>query len=473
MTDLISTDLISNLRAAVGDAHVLTAAADTAPYLTDWRRRYHGRAAAVVRPADTQQVAQVVRACAAAGAPMVALGGNTGLVGAGTPDDSGRSIVVSLTRLDRVRAVDTANDTIIVEAGCILQRVQQAAQEHQRLFPLSLAAEGSATIGGNLSTNAGGTQVLRYGNTRDLTLGVEVVLASGDVWNGLRALRKDNTGYDLKHVFIGAEGTLGIITAATLKLFPLPRARVTAFAAVPSLVAAVDLLRLARAAGGAELTAFEVMSQTCVNRAINELPGLRLPLATPAAWYVLVEWSDHESEAHAQQRLESVLEQAMESGLALDAVVARSLAEAAALWRIREGIPEAHAKIGGNVKHDIALPVSAIAEFVEQTNAALQARYAWIAPAVFGHLGDGNLHYNMGTQAGTPIAVAFAHQEEINRVVHDAVVACGGSISAEHGIGQLKRAELAHYKAPIELELMRRIKHALDPLNLMNPGKVL
>ncbi len=465
--------LVERLAAIVGGGNVLTAAADMAPHLTDWRRRYTGSALAVVRPGSTGEVAQVVRACVQARAPIVPQGGNTGLVGGATPDASGRAVVVSLARLNRVRAIDTANDAIVVEAGCVLQGVQDAARAAQRLFPLSLAAEGSATIGGNLSTNAGGTQVLRYGNARELTLGLEVVLPSGEAWEGLRALRKDNTGYDLKHLFIGAEGTLGIITAAALKLFPLPAAQITAFAAVPTLHAALSLLARARAAAGPELTAFEVMSNLCLKRFAREFPGERLPLPLDSPWFALLELSDHESAAHAAARLEAILAPALQAGGAADAVVAQSLADARALWAIREGIPEAHARAGGNVKHDISLPVSAIPDFVAATDAQLAARFPWIQPSVFGHLGDGNLHYNMGTRNGVPIAVAFEHQDEINRVVHDAVAARGGSISAEHGLGQLKRDAITHYKPAVELDMMRAIKRALDPLNLMNPGKVL
>jgi FAD/FMN-containing dehydrogenase len=467
-------NLIATLREVVGIDHVLTDAAATAPYLTDWRKRYHGTAQAVVRPADTREVAQVVAACASRNTPMLPQGGNTGLVGGATPDATGKAVVISLQRLNRVRAVDCDNDTITVEAGCVLQSVQDVAREHGRLFPLSLAAEGSATIGGNLATNAGGTQVLRYGNTRELTLGLEVVLASGETWDGLRGLRKDNTGYDLKHLFIGSEGTLGIITAATLKLFPLPRAQVTAFAAVGSLPAAARLLELARAEAGAGLTAFEVMSAGCIRRTVTELARLRAPLpADSAPWFVLLEISAHEDEAHASGILETILGGAIETGVVVDSVVATSLDQSQALWAIREGIPEAHAKAGGNVKHDIALPVSEVPAFVEQTNAQLATRFPWIEPAVFGHLGDGNLHYNMGTRAGTPIAVAFEHEAEINRIVHTAVAARGGSISAEHGIGQLKRAVLPEFKSTLELKLMRQIKQALDPHGLMNPGKLL
>jgi FAD/FMN-containing dehydrogenase len=465
-------NLLQTIAATVGEANVL-AGADAQPYLTDWRKRYVGRALAVVRPGSTDEVAAVVRACTAARAPMVPQGGNTGLVGGGTPDGSGSAVVISLQRMSRVRAIDTANDTLTVDAGCVLQAAQDAARSHGRLFPLSLAAEGSATIGGNLATNAGGTQVLRYGNARDLTLGLEVVLAGGEVWNGLRALRKDNTGYDLKHLFIGAEGTLGIITAATLKLYPLPAAQMTALAALPSLVAATRLLERARAAAAAALTAFEVMGRVTLEHAVESLPSLRMPLPLDQPWYVLLELSDAESEAHATAVFERILADALAAGEIVDAAVARSLAEAQALWQLREGIPEAHARRGGNVKHDISLPVSSIAGFVETTDAALRGRFAWIEPIVFGHLGDGNLHYNMGTAPGTPIDVAFAHEQEINAVVHDAVHARGGSISAEHGLGQLKREAITRYKSALELDMMRRIKAALDPLGLMNPGKVI
>ena len=465
-------NLLQALAAAVGESNVFTGD-EAAPYLTDWRKRYVGAALAVVRPASTAETAAIVRACVGSRTPMVPQGGNTGLVGGGTPDASGSAVVISMQRMNRVRSIDVANDTITVEAGCVLQRVQEAASEQSRLFPLSLAAEGSATIGGNLATNAGGVQVLRYGNARDLTLGLEVVLASGEVWDGLRGLRKDNTGYDLKHLFIGAEGTLGVITAATLKLYPLPAARMTALAALPSLEAATRLLERARAAAGAALTAFEVMGRITLQHAVEMLPALRMPLPLAQPWYALLELSDTESEQHAAAVFERVLAEALDAGDIVDAAVASSIAEARALWALREGIPEAHAKRGGNVKHDISLPVSCIAEFVESTNAALRRRFAWIEPIVFGHLGDGNLHYNMGTAAGTPIDVAFEHEQRINEVVNDAVHARGGSISAEHGLGQLKREAITRYKSALELELMRRIKDALDPLALMNPGKVI
>lgn len=465
--------LLESLGAALGPAHVLTDPADQAAYLTDWRRRYHGAALAVLRPGSTEEVAQVMKLAHAHRVPVVVQGGNTGLVGGGTPDSSGKALLLSLARMRQVRAVDPANDTLTAEAGCTLLEVQQAAAAAGRLFPLSLAAEGTATVGGNLATNAGGTQVLRYGNARELCLGLEVVLPSGEVWNGLRGLRKDNTGYDLKQIFIGSEGTLGVITAAVLKLFPAPRAQVTAVAALPSVEAAVDLLARLREAAGPTLTAFELMSDACLAKVAQQLPAVRQPLPVQHAWFALIELSDHESETHGTRLLETTLEAALADELIADAAVAQSGSEAESFWRLREAIPEAHAKAGGNVKHDISLPVSAIPGFVRSTNDALSRRFEWIAPSVFGHLGDGNLHYNMGTRSGVPPAQAFEHEAEIRRMVHDAVAAHGGSISAEHGIGQLKRDELTLYKSPVELALMRSLKQAIDPLGLMNPGKLL
>ncbi|HUN92852.1 MAG TPA: FAD-binding oxidoreductase [Burkholderiaceae bacterium] len=469
-------DLIDGLRHVVGADHVLTAEADCAPYLTDWRRRYVGRAQAVVLPGDTAQVAAVVARCARDGVPIVPQGGNTGLVGGATPDASGRAVVVAMRRLDRIRAIDAANETITAEAGCVLRSVQAAALDRGLLFPLSLAAEGSCTIGGNLSTNAGGTQVLRYGNARELVLGLEVVLPDGRVWDGLRGLRKDNTGYDLKQLFIGAEGTLGLICAATLRLFPAPRAQVTAFAATASLERAATLLARLRASAGATLTAFEVMSASCLDLLRTEYPGLRQPFAGGAAapaWSILVELSDPDSEAHAIGVLERALDAALAEGVVDDVAVAQSGADSASMWRLRETIPEAQTRAGGNVKHDISLPVSRIPEFVANTNARLLQEFAWLEPITFGHLGDGNLHYNIGVHDRSDLERLAANQERINRLVHDAVHAAGGSISAEHGLGQLKRDDIARYKSDIELQLMARIKHALDPDDIMNPGKVI
>ena len=464
---------LAALRAIVGDAHVLTGPHDAAPFLTDWRRRYTGAAQAIVLPESTGQVAAIVKWCADTRAPVVPQGGNTGLVGGATPDDSGRAIVISLKRMRRVRGVDPANNTMTVEAGCILADVQQAARAHDRLFPLSLAAEGSATIGGNLSTNAGGVQVLRYGNARELCLGLEVVLPSGEVWDGLRGLRKDNTGYDLRDLFIGAEGTLGIITAATVKTFPLPRAQVTALVAVPSTAAALELLQAAQHACGPTLTACECFSEFCLTLVERHFAPSKSPFGERHAQYVLLELSDHDDEAHAIALLEGLVARAIEAGHASDAVIAQSVAQARALWRLREHISEAQAAEGGNVKHDIAVPVSAIARFVRETDALLQTRFPAVRMVVFGHLGDGNLHYNVSPAAGMNEKHFLDLQPQIYATVHDQVHAFGGSISAEHGIGQLKLGENARYKSPVEMELMRTLKQAIDPLGIMNPGKML
>ncbi|MCK9513652.1 MAG: FAD-binding oxidoreductase [Pigmentiphaga sp.] len=468
-------NLLDALQQILGASHVLTGA-DAEPYLTDWRRRYTGRAVAVVRPGDTEQVAQVVRLCLQHGAPVVPLGGNTGLVAGGTPDDSGRAVVVSLARLNRIRQVDTDNDTLTVEAGCILQAVQDAARQAGRLFPLSLAAEGSCTIGGNLATNAGGTQVLRYGNTRELALGLEVVTAEGEIWHGLRGLRKDNTGYDLRDLFIGSEGTLGIITAATLKLYPLPVARCTALLALPSVPAAVEVLSRARAGFGASLTGFELMSAACMELVTRIYPQQRLPFAGAVEqhpWYALLELSDSESEAHARERFEAVLGAAMEDGLISDAAVAENLAQSHAMWHLRESIPLAQAEEGKNIKHDVSIPISRIADFVAETDALLQQHFPGVRNITFGHLGDGNLHYNVQGPIGEADPEVLARQDAIYLLVHDQVHAYQGSISAEHGIGQMRRNELPRYKSAVELKLMRRIKQALDPHGIMNPGKTL
>ncbi|KAG4080835.1 hypothetical protein HA402_010006 [Bradysia odoriphaga] len=467
--------LLSELQALLGANNVLTGA-DAEPFVQDWRRRYRGRALAVIRPGSTHEVAAAVRLCLAHGAPIVPQGGNTGLCGGATPDASGLAVVLSCARLTTVRAIDTDNDTITVEAGCVLQTVQQAAEQAGRLFPLSLAAEGSCTIGGNLATNAGGTQVLRYGNTRELTLGLEVVTADGEIWEGLRGLRKDNTGYDLRDLYIGSEGTLGIITAATLKLFPLPVASCTALLALDSIESAVELLSRARAGFGAALTGFELMSGDCLQAVVSLFTQQRLPFeGEPAAspWFALLELSDSESEAHARSRFETVLGEAIEAGLVKDAAIAENIAQSKALWHLRESIPLAEAELGKAIKHDVSIPISSIAQFVQQTNALLQARFPQVRHVIFGHLGDGNLHYNVAQAPGQSEAELLALQTQVYAVVHDSVHAYGGSISAEHGVGQLKRDELPRYKSTVELGLMRRIKRALDPLGLMNPGKVL
>ena len=469
----MSAALIDALRAALGDAHVLLPDAhDLSGFERDWRKRYVGRALAVVRPADTAQVAAVVTLAREHGVPLVPQGGNTGLVGGGVPDGSGTQLLLSLQRLNRVRQIDPSNLTMTVEAGCVLQSVQQAAREAGWLFPLSLAAEGSCTIGGNLATNAGGTQVLRYGNARELCLGLEVVTADGTVWDGLSGLRKDNTGYDLRDLFIGSEGTLGVITAATLKLHPLPRARMTALAACDSLRDAVTLLDLARSRCGAALTGFEVMNALSLALVGKHFPQLTQPLG-PRPWTVLLELSDSEGEEHARTQFEGLLEEALERGAIDDAAVAESLSQSQAMWHLRESIPLAQSEEGLNIKHDIALPVSRIPDFVERCDALLGERFPGSRLVDFGHLGDGNLHYNLQAPEGvTPADFLREHEAAVNELVYDQVTAHGGSISAEHGIGQLKREELAQRKSPVAMQLMRQIKQALDPRGLLNPGRV-
>jgi FAD/FMN-containing dehydrogenase len=474
------TAIIEELRLAIGSSHVLTDAQcdatnghDLSAHTTDWRKRYRGRTLALVRPGSTGEVAQVVQACARHGVAIVPQGGNTGLVGGATPDDSGRQVLLHLGRLRQVLEVDPVNATLTAQAGLTLQEAQLAAQSHGLLLPLSLAAEGSATLGGVLSTNAGGTQVLRYGNARELCLGLEVVTAQGEVLQGLSGLRKDNTGYALRELFIGSEGTLGIITAATFKLFPQPAAQLTALASLPSLGAAIALLRRAQRCLGSSLTAFEVVNHPAQQLLQRHFPALTqaLPLAP---WWVLMEQSDAESDAHAQAQFEALMAEALDAGEVTDAHVAHSQAQSLALWQMREAIPLAQSREGLNIKHDISLPISRIPEFVAHTEAALAQGWPGSRLINFGHLGDGNLHFNLQAPPGTD-AQAFLsdHESAVNTLVYDAVIAHGGSISAEHGIGQLKREELALRKDATALDLMRRLKTALDPQGLLNPGKVL
>ena len=464
--------LIRTLADLLGADQVLTSAADMSAYLADWRGRYRGAATCVVRPASTAAVAAVVRACAEAAMPIVPQGGNTGLCGAATPAGDGHAVVVSLTRLNRVRQIDTANNTMTVEAGCVLATLQAAAAQAGRLFPLSLAAEGSCQIGGNLSTNAGGVQVLRYGNARDLTLGLEVVLASGEIWDGLRGLRKDNTGYDLKHLFIGAEGTLGIITAAVLKLFPLPRANATAWLAIASPAAAVRLLADLQARFASTLTACELVSDVALGLVRQHIPGPH-PALSASPWHLLIELSAGGEESELREALGALLAEALASGTISDAVLAQSGEQARRLWAMRENIGEAQRIDGLSIKHDVSVPISRIPEFVERADQALTEAFPGLRIVTFGHIGDGNLHYNQSQAAAGRNAAFLAAQPAVNRIVHDLVDELGGSISAEHGIGQLKRDALRRYKSPVEIEMMRAIKHVLDPQGLMNPGKVL
>ena len=464
--------LLPRLASIVGAGHVLTAPADIEPFVADWRGRYRGTARAVVLPGNTEEVASIVRACAETATPIVAQGGNTGLCGGAVPGAEGREIVVALRRMNRVRAIDAANATITVEAGMPLAALQAEAASAGMHFPLSLASEGSCTIGGNLSTNAGGTAVLRYGNTRELTLGIEVVLADGSVLPALRGLRKDNTGYDLKHLFIGAEGTLGIVTAAVMKLFPAPRTQVTALVAVPSVERAIALLTRLKSALSDRLVGFELMSAFSLALSRKHHPG-SAELLEGHPWYALVQADDSAQDAPLPALVESALASAIEAGDAQDASVAQSKAQAERLWALRENISEAQRREGPNIKHDISLPVSAIPSFLGESDAALLQAFPGARLVVFGHLGDGNLHYNLSGPEGVDPRDFMDNGERANRIVHDLVARHGGSFSAEHGVGQLKRADLVRYKSPVEVAVMRSIKAALDPAGIMNPGKVL
>ena len=468
----MAANALDRIRDIVGPSGWIDDPRDMEPYLVEPRDRYRGRAALVVRPAATDEVAAVVGICAEAGIGIVPQGGNTGLVGGSIPLEHGNEIVLSLSRMKAVRSIDPANFAITVDAGCVLADIQAAAAAVDRLFPLSLAAEGSCQIGGNLSTNAGGTAVLRYGSARDLVLGLEVVLPDGTLWEGLRALRKDNTGYDLKQVFIGAEGTLGVITAAVLKLFPRPRDVVSAFVAVPNVHAAVELFVRARDAMGDAVITCELMPRIGLDFVLRHLPDSRDPLSAPHPYYVLLEAAEFGDASGLRDALEAMLGIAAEAGGVADATIAANAEQAQAFWRLRDGLSEVQRNEGGSIKHDVAVPLSRVADFIVEADAAVETMLPGIRVVAFGHLGDGNIHYNLSQPVGADTDAYLARWEEFNRVVHDIVAGMGGSFSAEHGIGRMRRAELERYKSPVEVALMRRLKSAFDPKGIMNPGKV-
>jgi len=469
----MSKDVVAQFAEIVGEANVLTADADTAPHLKEWRGRWTGKTAAVLRPGSTEEVSAILKLASKTKTPIVPQGGNTGLVGGQIPDMSGKQVILSTARLNRIRDIDPAGNTITVEAGVVLQAIQEAAEERGRLFPLSLGSQGSCQIGGNLSTNAGGTGALAHGVARDLCIGLEVVLPTGEVLDSLNRLKKDNTGYDLRNLFIGAEGTLGVITAAVLKLFPKPAGRATAFLAVPSPEEALGLFDRARNAAGNGLTAFELMARIGVEFTARHVPDVRVPLDRHYPWYVLMEISSGQSEDDARATLEAVLEHGMEHGLVTDGAIAESFQQRADFWRLREGMSESQIPEGGSIKHDISVPVDRVPAFLAEADRAVLAIEPGSRICAFGHLGDGNIHYNISQPVGADKAVFLTLTEVITPAVHKIVRAYGGSISAEHGIGQMKRDELAEVKPPVALDLMRRIKKDLDPKGIMNPGKVI
>ena len=465
--------ILSEFESAIGKQYVLDKDEDKEPYLTDWGKRYKGKALAVLKPGNTAEVASLVKICNKYRISIVPQGGNTGLCGGATPDNAGDSVIILLLRLNQIADVDIQNSTITVGAGALLKQVQDSALEHGALFPLSLAAEGSCTIGGNLATNAGGVQVLRYGNMRDLTLGLEVVAANGDIWNGLRGLRKDNTGYSLKDLFIGSEGTLGIITAATLKVFPLPKTKITALVKVNDVASSITLLQQVQKICSADLTAFELISRRAIELVSDRFILARQLLQDQANWIVLIELSSMDSEEKTRLDIQNLLIDAMDSNLVLDGIVADSIEQSNAMWGIRETIPEAQLQLGNVIKHDISLPISELSEFIQTTDARLKESWPDIDIIVFGHVGDGNLHYNIVGMNLETSALLENRRGQINRLVHDQVYLRNGSFSAEHGIGQAKVTELTERKSSVEMALMRAIKKSLDPLYIMNPNKVI
>ncbi len=468
-----SDEILDRIRAVVGPKGWVGEATEMAAYESDARGLFPGKAALVVRPTTTEELAAVLRICNAARIAIVPQGGNTGLVGGSTPTPGGNEIVLSLSRMNRIRAIDTANDTIAVDAGCILADIQKAAAAANRYFALSLAAEGTCQIGGNLSTNAGGINVLRFGMAREQVLGLEVVLADGRILSTMNALRKDNTGYDLKQIFVGAEGTLGIITGAVLKLHPAPREVETCMVAVPSPAAAIELLGRAKAGSGGNCVAFELTQRRLLDFVFAHIPGTTDPLASRHEWYVLVEFAAGDMGGALRAMVENLLEKAFADGLALDAAVAGSEAQRRALWRLRESMTEAQKPEGGSIKHDISVPVSAVPDFLERATAACETLVPGSRVCAFGHAGDGNIHFNVSQPVGADRAVFLAKWHDMNRAVHDIVASYGGSISAEHGIGRLKREELPHYKDAVAIDLMRALKRTFDPNGILNPGRVI
>ncbi len=468
-----SPETIDALVRIVGAQHAICEEEAMAPYLVEWRDRYHGRAALVLKPGSTEEVAAILKLADDTRTAIVPQGGNTGLVGGQIPFESGHEVVVSLARLDRVRDIDLASNTMTVEAGLVLALAQQEAERAGRFFPLSLASEGSAQIGGVLATNAGGMGVLAYGSARDLTLGLEVVLAGGQVWNGLKSLRKDNTGYDLKDLFVGSEGTLGIITAAVLRLFPKVAAKVTCMAGLRALETAPAFFARVFAGAGPALGAFEIMSRTGIEFVLKHGSLVRDPFPSPHGWYVLFDLTSPREDENLQQLAETVLGEGLVSGEIDAAVIAASLAQAEALWRLRTLMSEVQKLEGGSIKHDVAVPVARVPELVTRANQLVELMIPGARPVPFGHLGDGNIHYNVSQPPGMDRAIFLSHWEALNAAVHEIVLDLGGSISAEHGIGRMKRDLLAHAKQPVELDLMRKIKQAFDPNSILNPGKLL
>jgi FAD/FMN-containing dehydrogenase len=468
-----SPETIDALVRIVGAQHAIREEEAMAPYLVEWRDRYHGRAALVLKPGSTEEVAAILKLADDTRTAIVPQGGNTGLVGGQIPFESGHEVVVSLARLDRVRDIDLASNTMTVEAGLVLALAQQVAERAGRFFPLSLASEGSAQIGGVLATNAGGMGVLAYGSARDLTLGLEVVLAGGQVWNGLKSLRKDNSGYDLKDLFIGSEGTLGIITAAVLRLFPKVARKVTCMAGLRALETAPAFFVRVFAGAGPALGAFEIMSRTGIEFVLKHGSLVRDPFPSPHGWYVLFDLTSPREDENLQQLAETVLGEGLVSGEIDAAVIAASLAQAEELWRLRTLMSEVQKLEGGSIKHDVAVPVARVPELVTRANQLVELMIPGARPVPFGHLGDGNIHYNVSQPPGMDRAIFLSHWEALNAAVHEIVLDLGGSISAEHGIGRMKRDLLAHAKQPVELDLMRKIKQAFDPNSILNPGKLL